>query len=675
MYKRSVLYRSMLAAMLLPGAALADIEVSGYLKNETAVFTKSGQRTGQAKTMLDTAEHNAGDLMKFENSARIFFNGDIGEESSWHGELNLIYDTEGVDDYKGHESDTQNDWFRELYLDTVAFGWDFRLGKQQVVWGTADGIKLLDIINPTDYRELNQNAMEDARIPIWMLNAEKNIGESGNIQFIVSQVEQNKIPGLNASGDPEQPFLMKGVDSITGGVNGFLNVAPALSKVAQSFSDAALPFFGSPIGLVPFTTFTVDFFVNGPAAMGGNDGDPSALNGIAQYGLFAGDPNGNYGVTNLMPITGLLPTDTGWNPLNPTSAFEYMGNATFSTFNTFASATSRYVTDYPDDMDANFGTRYRHSMDSGLNFSVNYFYHYDANPFIEMDWYDPNTNEKLQVQRVTPGAGGMPDTTTNLTAAQVGSDLTVDSTTTILVKNAAGAYYGDFDPVTGAPNANTTAPELRFTEKLNRIHSLGGALDYAWDTGSMGSIVLRGEVLYNKDEMQPVVDKRLLAVGDLTNALVMEEADMLKYVLGADVTVMTNMLVSAQFIQFWNMDFIDVDRTCKTQVGGEFDCSRYTGDMPTMNMSNGMYKAEEFKEFYSLFFSKPFGGSQEHRWNNIVMYEENGGWWNRFDVEYSFTDEIIGAFEWNNYWGEENTTFGQFADSSNVQLGLKWIFE
>ncbi|RDH88710.1 MAG: RNA polymerase-associated protein rapA [endosymbiont of Seepiophila jonesi] len=697
MYKRSVFYRSMLAAMLLPGAALAEVEISGYLKNETAVFTKSGQRTGQAKTMLDTAEHNAGDLLKFENSARIFFNGDIGEESSWHGELNLIYDTEGVDDYKGHENYTQNDWFRELYLDTTAFDWDFRLGKQQVVWGTADGIKLLDIINPTDYRELNQNAMEDARIPIWMINAERNIGESGNIQFIVSQVEQNKIPGLNASGDPEQPFLMKGVDSISGGVNGFLNVTPRLAAVAQSFNNAAQAGMltgGTPIpsGLVGFAGLSVDGFASNPDPIGAGAPGSILLNQIAQFGLsdptVAIDPNGYFWVTNVTSVTGSAPSDVNWSVTETASAFEYMGNATFATFNSFAgagmagsSAGAVYERDYPDTADANFGTRYRGSTDGGLNFSFNYFYHYDANPFVDMSWRDAVTKETLTVQRAQSmdiGGGAMaPSPATDLTADQVPNSFAPDgsNSVSILLHNAAGEYYGAIDPTTFAANTNTNTVEMVMTERLNRIHSLGGSLDYALDTAALGSIVFRAEALYNKDEMQPVVDKRLLGIGDLTNSLRMQEADMFKYVLGADITVATNMLVSAQFIQFWNMDFIDDSRTCTTQAGNSYDCSTYTGEMATMHMSNGLYKAHEFKEFYSLFFSKPFGGSQEHRWNNIVMFEEDGGWWNRFDVEYSFTDEIIGAFEWNNYWGEENTTFGQFADSSNVQLGLKWIFE
>ena len=71
MYKRSPLHLAMVAAIELPASASAgffeDIEVNGYLKNETAFFLKDGQMTGEARSMLDDRHHKAGDLMKFEN--------------------------------------------------------------------------------------------------------------------------------------------------------------------------------------------------------------------------------------------------------------------------------------------------------------------------------------------------------------------------------------------------------------------------------------------------------------------------------------------------------------------------------------------------------------------------------------------------------------------------------
>jgi hypothetical protein len=577
-----------------------------------------------------------------------------------------------------------------------------------------------------------------------MINAERNIGDNSNIQFIVSQVEENKIPGLNVAGDAGHPFLMKGVDSITGKVNGFLNVAPALANVAASFSGgAALGMIGgvpSPLGLVPTSGVTVDFFASSMLGMYDFDGDPvntttdqyfllpgqtapggsqiATLPGaiplgmITQGGLQAGDPNGNAFFTNLMPVVSdtVNFSDQVYSPVKPTSAFEYMPNATFATFNTFnrcidtngngclatevgstdffTGATTSYVRDYPDDADVNAGFRFKSGTDGGFNYSLNYFYHYSANPDIELSWHDTVTGEELTVQRApagdfinnatgTPGADGMPDLadfSTDISPDDIPTDLTAGASTTILLHNAAGEFYGAFDPTGGFGAHNTNPIDLRFTESLHRVHSIGASFDYALDTGA-GPVVFRGEFLYDQDDKQPVIDRRLFSNGDIAYGLRMEDADYFKYVLGAEVSVMTNLLVSGQFIQYINLDYEDEERTCVTQTGISYDCSRYTADFPTLSMSNDLMKGYEEKEFYSLFFSKPFGDSQEHRWNNIFIYEEGGGKWNRFDIEYTFTDTILGSLAWNNYWGDEDTTFGQFENSSNFQVGMKWIFE
>jgi hypothetical protein len=724
MFRHSPMFAAVCLALALPGAALAEVEVSGYLKNETAVFANDGQVTGEARSMLDDDGHDAFDLLKFQNQARFFINGDLGQDTTWHADINLIYDTEGVNsDYRGHRNYTAYDYLRELYLDTEAAGWLLRLGKQQVVWGTADGIKLLDIINPTDFRELNQDTMEDSRIPIWMLNAERDIGDSGNIQFIVSQHEENKIPGLNADGDAGQPFILLGVDSITGRVNGFRNVAPRLANVASSFDLAA---FGGlfdiddngagdpiPFGLTGFTGLTVDGFASplqqlnpdGSIRAGGSPGAAAApgivlLNTIAQDPELAGLPaaNGNKRETNLLPVTGTTPASTFWRPSDSSSAFEYMANATFATFNTFAAARdpagrnatrTQYEVDEPDDFNLNYGARYRGYTEGGLNFSLNYFYHYDANPAVDLSWHDSATGERLTTVLATPGdfdGNGAPDFA-DPTGIAGGGVITRDAvpntptlnpfgqvtnSTTVLLRNRHGEYYGAVAPnPTLATSSHGTT--LRFTEHYERIHSVGASFDYAFDT-DFAPVVVRGEFLYDQGTLQPVVDKRLLAIGDLEGALRMEEQDMFRYVLGAEINVVKNLLVSAQFIQFINLDFEDDSRTCRTQTGITYDCSHYTGDLPTLHMTNGLAKGEEIDNFGSLFLSKPFGPSQEHRWNNITIYEEGGGWWNRFDVEYSFKDDLIGSFEWNHYWGDEDTTFGQFEDSSNLQVGLKYLF-
>lgn len=74
------------------------------------------------------------------------------------------------------------------------------LGKQQVVWGEADGIKLLDIINPQDLREINLDNFEDSRIPTWMINTEfyLPIFEESSLQVVlIPDMTFDLTPGNN----------------------------------------------------------------------------------------------------------------------------------------------------------------------------------------------------------------------------------------------------------------------------------------------------------------------------------------------------------------------------------------------------------------------------------------------------------------------------------------------
>jgi hypothetical protein len=678
MFKRTTLTHALshaaALALLMPGAALAEFEITGYLKNETSVYTQSGQTIGAESSNIDTNDTvSTGEVQKFENSARAFMNWDWGQ-TAWHGDVNLIYDTEGVNDYwKGYERFTSYDYLRELYTDFNTGPVYWRLGKQQVVWGTADGIKLLDIINPTDYRFFVQDTFEDSRIPVWMAKAEIDVGQNGNLQALISQHRQNIYPGLSPeklggrsiqynnpfAGSPTdnsglsgvdqgQPFLAQGTDSITGLVNGFYNITPALGGVAQTFNLGAIG-GGSPIGLIPFAGATVQNFVDSPAlqtAFGcGTGAVPSG--GAACLNFYTQVTNQN--ITNLMP-------GNAYDAGNPTSAFEYFPNATFATFNTFANADSVYHTDYPSDGNPNFGLRWKGNTAGGFNYSLNYLYSYDVNPSVSLHWQSPTTGETLNVQKVSGAQYNA------LGVLPPGSDLT---TQTVVLTDSAGNSYGAFDanPTSPTFGAQINRPaQLVFEETVHRIQNVGASFDTAFSTAV--PIVLRGEFLYQKDVRVPIINRTELGIGNLTEGLKPEKADFFKYVLGVDVTVLTNLLVSGQFIQFINLDY----------EGGN---DVYTGDPALLHLTNGLQKAKEYDNYFSLFLSKPFGEAQLGRINNIIIYEQKngGGFWNRLDAEYSFSDSLIGTAEWNAYFGEKNTLFGQFDKSSNVQVGLKYIFE
>lgn len=66
--------------------------------------------------------------------------------------------------------------FRELYVDAEIGAAFLRLGKQQVVWGEADGLRVLDVVNPLNFREFILPDFEDRRIPTFMANLEVPVG-------------------------------------------------------------------------------------------------------------------------------------------------------------------------------------------------------------------------------------------------------------------------------------------------------------------------------------------------------------------------------------------------------------------------------------------------------------------------------------------------------------------
>lgn len=89
------------------------------------------------------------------------------------------------------------DWLRELYVDATLLleGDDeinFRLGRQQVIWGRTDLFRVLDIINPVDFSRHNiYDELEDIRIPMWMLKTDFRFGPTGAFDDLNAQIVWN----------------------------------------------------------------------------------------------------------------------------------------------------------------------------------------------------------------------------------------------------------------------------------------------------------------------------------------------------------------------------------------------------------------------------------------------------------------------------------------------------
>lgn len=91
---------------------------------------------------------------------------------------------------------------RELYLEATAGAFYLRLGKQQIVWGTADGLKVLDVVNPQRFREFILADFEDSRIPLWTIDVETRL-RGIDFQFVlIPEQTYHDVP------DPDSPFAI-----------------------------------------------------------------------------------------------------------------------------------------------------------------------------------------------------------------------------------------------------------------------------------------------------------------------------------------------------------------------------------------------------------------------------------------------------------------------------------
>jgi hypothetical protein len=131
------------------------------------------------------------DLSKFKNIVELAGEYQLRDDlvfflkaKYWY---NAVYDFRDKRDkqqhYMGHIQ--RADWLRDCYLDYTNGPWFLRLGKQQVAWGQADGIQILDRVNPVDLTEYYLPDFVDIRIPLWMANINYSPKLNSNLQLLI----------------------------------------------------------------------------------------------------------------------------------------------------------------------------------------------------------------------------------------------------------------------------------------------------------------------------------------------------------------------------------------------------------------------------------------------------------------------------------------------------------
>ncbi len=167
---------------------LSGINYSGYLKNETAYRIREPRS-----------------ITKIRNIVYLNLQTDLGESAavnftSW-AYYDLAYDIFNYETIAARlernegeplqfivnlpqEKDSPVADIRELYLDYYASSWDLRLGKQYIIWGVLEGVRVVDEINPMNFRELILLDLLDYRMALWSAKLDY-YSPLGDLQFVI----------------------------------------------------------------------------------------------------------------------------------------------------------------------------------------------------------------------------------------------------------------------------------------------------------------------------------------------------------------------------------------------------------------------------------------------------------------------------------------------------------
>ncbi|MDH5785738.1 MAG: hypothetical protein OEZ16_09035 [Chromatiales bacterium] len=103
------------------------------------------------------------------------------------------YSTEVIDEYES-EVELGEAWLQgKLNRQT-----DIKLGRQIVVWGKSDNIRITDLINPMDNREPGMVDIEDLRLPLAMARLDYYTGDWGITALAIPEIRFSKQPPIGS---------------------------------------------------------------------------------------------------------------------------------------------------------------------------------------------------------------------------------------------------------------------------------------------------------------------------------------------------------------------------------------------------------------------------------------------------------------------------------------------
>ena len=201
------------------------LEGTGFLENKTSVRMENGEVNDAWQLMMSR------NTIQLEPTYHLLDNVSITAiyRDVWEGSYGIDHH---IDDRSKSKMsrEMKDDRLRECYMDISTGRLAFRLGKQQVIWGEADGLRMADIINPLDARWHGFfEVWEDLRIPLWMAKASYAFPSRyqicAELVWIPTDFEPARAapPGCNWSMPEPPPALPAPLDQVLPYVNQIVN--------------------------------------------------------------------------------------------------------------------------------------------------------------------------------------------------------------------------------------------------------------------------------------------------------------------------------------------------------------------------------------------------------------------------------------------------------------------
>ncbi len=126
-----------------------DVDINGFVRNYTGVQYNNGN-FNMLQNTLNINFEKMGDRMAFKANPMFY-----------------LYDIDSLD-FR----------MREIYLDLYFDNIDIRIGKQQIVWGKADGVFITDIVSPLNLTEFLLPDFDEIRIGVYAAKVDFYFGKS-----------------------------------------------------------------------------------------------------------------------------------------------------------------------------------------------------------------------------------------------------------------------------------------------------------------------------------------------------------------------------------------------------------------------------------------------------------------------------------------------------------------